>query len=129
MFISPLGGIMFQIVPMMIFLIFMMVFGIIIFRMVSGAKEWKKNNDSPVLSVSAKVVAKRTDVKYHHHHVNEQVHHSSSTNYYVTFEVESGDRMEMKMKGNQYGMLVEGDRGQLTFQGTRYLEFKRNSKG
>ena len=125
MFISPLGGIMFQIVPMMIFLIFMMVFGIIIFRMVSGAKEWKKNNDSPVLSVSAKVVAKRTDVKYHHHHVNEQVHHSSSTNYYVTFEVESGDRMEMKMKGNQYGMLVEGDRGQLTFQGTRYLEFKR----
>ena len=129
MFISPLGGIMFQIVPMMIFLIFMMVFGIIIFRMVSGAKEWKKNNDSPVLSVSAKVVAKRTDVKYHHHHVNEQVHHSSSTNYYVTFEVESGDRMEMKIKGNQYGMLVEGDRGQLTFQGTRYLEFKRNSKG
>ena len=129
MFMSPLGGIMFQIVPMMIFLIFMMVFGIIIFRMVSGAKEWKKNNDSPVLSVSAKVVAKRTDVKYHHHHVNEQVHHSSSTNYYVTFEVESGDRMEMKMKGNQYGMLVEGDRGQLTFQGTRYLEFKRNSKG
>ena len=129
MFISPLGGIMFQIVPMMIFLIFMMVFGIIIFRMVSGAKEWKKNNDSPVLSVSAKVVAKRTDVKYHHHHVNEQVHHSSSTNYYVTFEVERGDRMEMKIKGNQYGMLVEGDRGQLTFQGTRYLEFKRNSKG
>lgn len=125
MFISPLGGIMFQIVPMMIFLIFMMVFGIIIFRMVSGAKEWKKNNDSPVLSVSAKIVAKRTDVKYHHHHVNEQVHHSSSTNYYVTFEVESGDRMEMKMKGNQYGMLVEGDRGQLTFQGTRYLDFKR----
>ena len=125
MFMSPLGGIMFQIVPMMIFLIFMMVFGIIIFRMVSGAKEWKKNNDSPVLSVSAKVVAKRTDVKYHHHHVNEQVHHSSSTNYYVTFEVESGDRMEMKMKGNQYGMLVEGDRGQLTFQGTRYLDFKR----
>ena len=129
MFISPLGGIMFQIVPMMIFLIFMMVFGIIIFRMVSGAKEWKKNNDSPVLSVSAKVVAKRTDVKYHHHHVNEQVHHSSSTNYYVTFEVESGDRMEMKIKGNQYGMLVEGDRGQLTFQGRRYLEFKRNSIG
>lgn len=125
MFMSPLGGIMFQIVPMMIFLIFMMVFGIIIFRMVSGAKEWKKNNDSPVLSVSAKIVAKRTDVKYHHHHVNEQVHHSSSTNYYVTFEVESGDRMEMKMKGNQYGMLVEGDRGQLTFQGTRYLDFKR----
>lgn len=128
MFISPLGGIMFQIVPMMIFLIFMMVFGIIIFRIVSGAKEWKNNNDSPVLSVSAKVVAKRTDV-HHHHHVNEQMHHSSSTNYYVTFEVESGDRMEMKMKGNQYGMLVEGDRGQLTFQGTRYLEFKRNSKG
>lgn len=53
------------------------------------------------------------------------MHNSSSTTYYVTFEVESGDRIEFRMQGNQYGILVEGDRGKLTFQGTRYLEFRR----
>ena len=29
------------------------------------------------------------------------------------------------MDGSQYGLLVEGDRGNLTFQGTRYLGFQR----
>ncbi|MCD7839604.1 MAG: DUF2500 domain-containing protein [Erysipelotrichaceae bacterium] len=48
---------------------------------------------------------------------------SSTTYYYVTFELSSGDRMEFSVKGREYGMLVEGDKGQLTFQGTRYLGF------
>jgi len=29
------------------------------------------------------------------------------------------------MTGQEYGMLVEGDKGNLTFQGTRYLGFER----
>ena len=49
----------------------------------------------------------------------------SHTNYYVTFEVESGDRMELELQGHEYGLLVEGDKGKLTFQGTRYLGFER----
>lgn len=53
------------------------------------------------------------------------VSHSTSTSYYVTFEVESGDRMELHVSGSEYGMLAEGDYGQLTFQGTRYLDFVR----
>ena len=118
-------GIMFSIVPIMVFICFIVVFGTIIVRSVKGVKEWKKNNDSPVLTVDASVVAKRTDVHYHHNNTNQNMNSSSSTTYYVTFEVESGDRIELRMQGNQYGMLVEGDRGKLTFQGTRYLEFKR----
>jgi hypothetical protein len=51
------------------------------------------------------------------------MHHS--THYHVTFEVESGDRMELSMSGSEYGMLAEGDTGRLTFQGTRYLSFER----
>ncbi|MBS7029426.1 MAG: DUF2500 domain-containing protein [Faecalibacterium prausnitzii] len=45
---------------------------------------------------------------------------------YVTFQVESGDRMELEVDGSDYGMLVEGDIGKLSFQGTRYLGFERN---
>ena len=37
----------------------------------------------------------------------------------------SGDRMELRLSGAEYGMLAEGDRGRLTFQGTRYLSFER----
>ena len=120
---SPFGDLMFTIVPIFIGIVFILVFGTIIYSIISSAKEWKKNNDSPVLSVDAVVVAKRTNVSHHHHHDNMQS--SSSTTYYVTFEVDSGDRMEFRVKGTEYGMLIEQDRGKLTFQGTRYLGFKR----
>jgi len=67
------------------------------------------------------VVSKRTNVSHHHH--DHHTHHSTS--YYVTFQVDSGDRMELHMSGQEYGMLVEEDKGNLTFQGTRYLGFER----
>lgn len=85
--------------------------------LVKAISQWNKNNHSPRLTVGAKIVGKRAR---HRHHDN-----SSSTSYYVTFEVESGDRMELHVTGMEYGMLVEGDKGNLTFQGTRYLGFER----
>ena len=70
------------------------------------------------------VVAKRTEVSHHHHSGAGNAHYTtSSTWYYVTFQVESGDRLELPVSGREYGLLVEGDRGCLTFQGTRYLGF------
>ena len=33
--------------------------------------------------------------------------------------------MELQMSGSEYGLLVEGDAGMLSFQGTRYLGFER----
>lgn len=54
------------------------------------------------------------------------MHTTSNTFYYATFQVESGDRMELHVPRNEYGMLVEGDNGRLTFQGTRYLGFERS---
>ena len=57
------------------------------------------------------------------HHSNGHHHHTHT--YHVTFEVESGDRMELKVSRNEYGMLVVGDSGRVSFQGTRYLGFER----
>lgn len=102
-------------------LVFILVFGIIIVTLVRGIGQWNKNNNSPRLTVPATVVSKRTNVSHHHH--DHHTHHSTS--YYVTFQVDSGDRMELHMTGQEYGMLVEGDKGNLTFQGTRYLGFER----
>ena len=121
-------NIMFAIFPIIFSLMFLLVFGVVIFGLIKGISQWNKNNNSPRLTVPATVVAKRTNVSHHHHNhgVDHVGHHTStSTSYYVTFQVESGDRMELHMAGNQYGLLVEGDRGRLTFQGTRFLSFER----
>ena len=116
----PGFGMTFSIMRIMVPVIFVLVFGIIIVTMVRGVGEWNKNNQSPKLTVPATVVAKRSDV----HRGIETMH--TFTSYYVTFQVESGDRMEFEVSDMEYGMLAEGDRGMLTFQGTRYLSFQRN---
>ena len=125
------GGFMFSIVPVLVTVGFIVVLGLIIVQAVKGVSQWHSNNQSPVLSVYATVVTKRADTSYHHHHNADNVamsHTSSSTSYYVTFEVESGDRMELKMTGGQFGLIAEGDKGRLTFQGTRYLGFDRGTR-
>lgn len=108
-------------VDLMFPLMFCLVFGVILFTIVKNIVEWNKNNHSPRLTVDATVVTKRQSTTSHHH----DDHVSHSTTYYITFEVESGDRMELHVSGMEYGMIAEGDRGKLTFQGTRYLGFVR----
>lgn len=112
-------------------LIFCSVFVILAYSIITSITTWNKNNHSPRLNVSAKVVAKRTEVSHHQHANNGDMNGAqgyttiSSTFYYVTFELDSGDRMEFSMSGSDYGMLIEGDVGTLNFQGTRYLGFER----
>jgi len=118
---------MFNIVSTIISIGFILVFGIIIGRLVKGAVQWNRNNHSPLLTVNARVVSKRADVSHHaHFHGTEMgMHQTSSTSYYVTFEFESGDRLELGVPRDEYGYLIEGDYGRLTFQGTRYRSFVR----
>lgn len=104
-------------------IVFISIFVMVIIGFARNIIQWGKNNNSPRLSVEASVVAKRTSVSHHHNSSNHTS--SSSTWYYVTFQVASGDRMELPVRGMDYGMLAEGDVGILTFQGTRYLGFER----
>ena len=116
----------FDMFGIMFTLVFVLVIGTFIVTAVRGISQWNKNNNSPRLTVPALVVAKRTNVTRHHHGgANGHHHHHTSTSYYVTFQVESGDRMELHVAGTEYGLLIEGDSGNLTFQGTRYLGFER----
>ncbi len=113
-------------------ILFLVVLGMILYTIIGNISTWNKNNHSPRLTVPATVVAKRTDVS-HSSSANagdvsgaHGYDTSTFTSYYVTFQVESGDRMELEVDGSDYGMLVEGDIGKLSFQGTRYLGFERN---
>lgn len=123
---GPGFGFGFGMFQIMFGLMFLLVAGTIIMNLVKGIGEWNKNNHSPKLTVPATVVAKRTNVtRRRRSGANGHHHHHTSTTYYVTFEVESGDRMELHLTGSEYGLLVEGDKGKLSFQGTRYLGFER----
>lgn len=115
----------FGIFPILFGLVFVFVFGIIVYTFAQSIKRERRNDHSPRLTVEAKVVSKRSN--YHRHSGTDHVGHGHTT-YYVTFEVASGDRMELNVQGQEYGLLVEGDWGDLTFQGTRYLGFARKVK-
>ena len=101
-------------------ILFLVVLGMILCAIIGNISTWNKNNHSPRLTVPATVVAEVS-----RHHTDNTMMHTFTT-YYVTFQVESGDRMELTVSGSDYGMLVEGDIGKLSFQGTRYLGFERN---
>lgn len=107
--------------PLFIGTVFIIVFGLIIFAIISGIKQWNKNNNSPKLSVPAQIVTKRSNTS------GGSGNSSASTSYYITFQVDSGDRMELHVNGQEFGLMAEDDLGILTFQGTRFLSFERRN--
>ena len=115
---------MFSIFPIIWVLMFLLIFGIFAVSIGKSISQWNKNNHSPRLTVDAKVLAKRHDVS-RRRSAGEHHHYHTTNSYFVTFEVSSGDRMELQLQGHEYGLLIEGDKGKLTFQGTRYLGFER----
>lgn len=112
--------------------IFLVIFGAIL-AVIIGSRLyiWNKNNHSPRENGKAKVVTKRMKVSGMGGHrmrtsVMMDTTSSTSTRYFVTFELENGKRLEFSVNDGEYGMLAEGDTGELTWQGTRYLGFERS---
>jgi len=109
-------------------IIAVILFGSIIFGAAKGLSEWNSNNAQPMLRMPAKIVARRTNLSvssHHHHNDHHHAHTSTSTQYYATFELENGERMEFQLSEHEAGVLLEGDQGELTYQGTRYHGFAR----
>ena len=106
---------------------FVVVIGIVLLSAGKGIVQWNRNNRQPLLTVDSRIVSKRSEVK-HSHHQDEVTPSRSRTLYYMTFEVESGDRLEFAVSGSEFGFCAEGDEGRLSFQGTRYLKFERYPK-
>lgn len=102
-----------------------LVWGIVLYTLARGIAEWARNNRSPELSVWAKLVGKRTHVTHHTYNHSGHMHMTHSRSYYLTFERESGERMEFRVSSRVYALHAEGDTGTLSFQGTRFLDFVR----
>lgn len=114
-------GFMDTMFPIMFFLTFGLVFGTILFTLIKNISQWNKDNHAPRLTVFATVVGRRE----HRYRSGSREHRHYSTRYYITFQFESGDRLELHIPSDQFGYIVEGDRGNLTFQGSRFLGFER----
>lgn len=113
------------------YIIFFIILCVFIFNFTISIKKYLYNEKQPVLDVRCRVVSKRTNFTKRLCHTDANgIHHSGATKtiYYVTFEFESTDRMEFEVSGKEFGMIAEGDIGVLKFQGTRYLDFKRDVK-
>ena len=78
----------------------------------------RENAGLPVETVQAKVVSKRMDV----HGMSNS---PTKTDYYVTFELTTGYRVEVQTEGEQFGGMVEGDEGMLPHRGTQFIRFVR----
>ena len=94
---------MFGLFEMIFPVVFLTVFAMVLFTFIRGIAEWNKNNHSPRLTVPAKVTGKRQNTTHHRHPNAGDVsgahgyHTTSNTAYYVTFQVDSGDRLELSV--------------------------------
>jgi len=100
--------------------LFIAVFVIVIATaVIRGLSTWSANNAAPQMTAAAVIVSKRTEVW------GGSGDTSASTNYYATFELADRSRVELGVPAKTFGLLAEGDQGQLTFQGTRFKHFER----
>lgn len=113
--------------PIFMQLFFLVFFIVFIFALIRIVTQSIKNAKSPIITVEAKVIGKRTNVSHHSSNsgIDNTASTSTSTTYYITFETEHGERLELPLSGRVYGLLAEGDRGKLTYQGTWFKDFNR----
>lgn len=82
------------------------------------AKEGRK----AIYNMDATVKGKRTLVEADPEHPG-----ASRTRYFLTFHKRDGNRVELEVPGEDYGLAAEGDEGVLVWQGNEFIVFKRVS--
>lgn len=97
-------------------LVFCLILGIICFKIGQEIMICVKNSKALQEEIQARIISKRTHVS------GNEV---TRTSYYITFELQDGQRLEVPVKGEVFGILAEGDRGSLVHKGTRFIDFKR----
>lgn len=101
--------------------VLLLILSMLLFVVIRSVFHWNTKTHSRRLTVTATVVAKRMDVFYR----STESGKISSSSYYTTFQVESGDQIELSMSDEEYALLANGDYGNLRFQGMHYLGFER----
>lgn len=81
----------------------------------------EKQGRKPVYNIQAEVKGKRTLIEADPENPN-----IPKTRYFVTFHKRDGNRVEMEVPGEDYGLAAEGDEGILVYsKGDAFIVFKR----
>ena len=117
-----------MLVPGFFILITVVILGMIVYLTLKGMQAKKANDAAPIVTVDAKVKAKRIAV---HHSAHQQsmngvplMAKSHHTTYYATFALEGDQRLELQVSEGQFQRLTEGERGKLTYQRKRFHRFE-----
>ena len=115
--------------PGFFILITCVILGMLVYLTLKGVKEKQANDAAPIVTVDAKVKAKRIAV---HHSAHQQsvngvplMAKSHHTTYYATFALKDDQRLELQINEGQFQRLTEGERGRLTYQRKRFHRFER----
>ena len=90
----------------------------IVLAVVRVVRRHAADRASPALQAEARVLDKRTQVRGGGDAPVEQ-------RYFVTFQLSSGERLELAVSGTESGLLMPGDEGTVHWKGSRYLGFAR----
>lgn len=81
----------------------------------------EKQGRKPVYNIQATVKGKRTLIE-----ANPENPGVPKTRYFLTFHKRDGNRVEMEVPGEDYGLAAEGDEGVLVYEkGDAFIVFKR----
>lgn len=90
-------------------------------RMTSHVNIEEKQGLKPVYNIQAVVKGKRTLIEADEEHPG-----IPRTRYFLTFHKRDGNRVEMQVPGEDYGLAAEGDEGILVYsKGDEFIVFKR----
>ncbi|CDN44265.1 DUF2500 domain-containing protein [Paenibacillus sp. P22] len=108
--------------PFLFAIVLVLLIGSFVFVLVigKGVFAWGSDNAAEMITISCKVVDKRTKVS------GGSGDFSAGTAYYAAFEFVDGSLVELRMPADEFGLPVAGDVGELTYQGTRYKGFERH---
>ena len=117
-----------MLVPGFFILITVVILGMIVYLTLKGMQEKKANDAAPIVTVDAKVKAKRIAVHRSAHQQSMNgvplMAKSHHTTYYATFALEGDQRLELQVSEGQFQRLTEGERGKLTYQRKRFHRFE-----
>ena len=114
------------IIFLIMFLFSSLSFGaVFVFIIVYAVKQKSKNDSAPRVTLEARVVDKKTVSHRHHNHHNGFSHRHYY--HYVTFELQDGQRTELRVSLGEFDSLAVADEGSLTLQGTRFISFVKKS--
>ena len=101
--------------------VFLFFIGTFIGITTRGILRLPKSSNSPRIPVQARVVTKRTYTG------GRRGDTAAAASYYITFEFPSGNRKELYVPHQEFGLIDDGDDGILTSQGSRFISFERNA--